>query len=183
MDGQTKGPGRAPTRAEARDVQNATKYTTQNARTKAPDFEILGGPAPLLPPGTYQAQFVGWWTGLMFRKRPKIGLNFRIVDPGDHFGKTLTRWYNAVRLVGAHGDSGQFQVGRHSDFLADFARLIGMPSRTDRTPMSRLKKVVLLVKVETVKQRRNQEAIAAPLKYSVIRELLTVVAGSSQESD
>jgi len=184
MDGQRKGPGsRANATTEAIDLQNATKYTARSARAKAPDFEILGEPATLLPPGTYQAVFVSWFTCLMFRKRPKIGLKFQIVDAGDHFGKTLTRWYNARRLIGEHGDSGQFQIGRHSDFLADFARLFGMPSRTDRAPMSRLKKVVLLVEVETVKQRRNQEEIATPLKYSVIRRLLWVTAGSVQEPD
>src|ERR1700753_1755355 len=87
------------------------------------DFEIADSPLSLVPPGTYSVCYVGHWTGVMFQKQPKLALNFKVVSVGEHFGATLSRWYNAKRLMGHHGTSGRFQVGRRSDLLAEFMLL------------------------------------------------------------
>jgi hypothetical protein len=123
--------------------------------------------------------FVSWWTGIMFTKAPKIALTFKIVTPGEHFGKLVSRWFNVKRLIGAHGRSGRFQIGRRSDFLTDYVRLVGMPSRTDRLSLARLRPLVLLVKIDTVTINRRQRVIEDPLQYSVVRDLIRIEAGTT----
>lgn len=180
MEQENKSPGSAATLTEARDYSHSAKYTNTQEQTQA-DFEIEGEPLALIPPGDYQVQFVGWWTGIMFARQPKVGLTFKIVQPGAHFGVKITRWYNARRLIGKHGKSGRFKIGRRSDFLADYARLFGMPTRTDRFSFTRLERLILLVRVDTVGINHRQRQINEKLQYSVVRELLHVVAGEARE--
>jgi hypothetical protein len=142
------------------------------------DFEIDGEDRALLPPGNYQAHFVGWWTGIMFGRQPKLALTFKILTSGQYFGKCVSKWYNAKQLIGKHGKSGRFRVGRHSDFLADYARLVGIPNRTDRMSMTALRSMVLSVNVKTVEFNRRQAPIAVALRYSVIAKLVQVEAGA-----
>ena len=179
MDGQKKGPGsRANAITEATTQQVRSNYTTTHSAAPEPgDFEIVGEFQALLPPGNYQACFVSWWTGIMFARAPKLALTFKIVTPGDYFGKLVSRWYNAKELIGKHGKSGRFRVGHRSDFLDDYVRLVGMPSRTDRVSLNALRSLVLLVSVQTVETNRRQRTIAEPLRYSVIRELIRIEAG------
>jgi hypothetical protein len=179
MDGQKKGPGsRANATTEARADQVQPKYTTPQRQTEAGDFEILGEQPPLVAPGDYQVAFVDWWTGFLFFKAPKLGLTFQIVTPGSYFGAKVTRWYNVRKLIGRYGKRGRFQVGRRSEFLADYARFIGMPSRTDRVSVTHFASLILLAKIETVTVNHKQKQIADPLRYSVIRELIRVEVGA-----
>ena len=97
---------------------------------------------------------------------------------GEHFGKTLTRWYNARRLIGKFGPNGRFQVGRGSDFLQDYVRLVGMPQRTDRISLARLRHVLISAEVMTVTKDYEQNEILAPLQYSVIRKLIAIEVGN-----
>jgi len=157
---------------------NAAKYTNgSDARAKsASEFTI--DEFPLVEPGTYQVHLTTWWTGLMFGKRPKLALTFRILTPGSAFGVELKRWYNVKQLIGKPGVRGRFHVGRSSEFLYDYATL-GMPvERLDRFALSKLREVVLEAKVKTVTKDHKQRDIPEPLKYSVIESLQCVTAGN-----
>jgi hypothetical protein len=149
--------------------------------TNSSQFEITGEVYDLVPPGRYQLRFVRSWTSIMFGRQPKLALNFQIVDFGEYNGKRVTRWYNVKQLIGKHGPSGHFRIGKRSDFLAEYAQLFGMPSRNDRFALSHLKAVIVAATIGTVTRSYNQKGIHTSLQYSVVRELLSIEMGTWQK--
>ena len=132
-----------------------------------------------IPPGRYDVVLVSWFTCLLFKGRSaKLALNFRVVTFGESFGVVLRRWYHVRKILGKPGHNGRFRVGRGSDFMHDYARLVGMVSRNDRFALSRLKNVQISAEVETVTKDYDQRDIPGALRYSVIRELIGVTAGN-----
>lgn len=178
-----RGPPVPPERASKSDQSQAKDTPAKPRLSSVPldDFEIDAGFTTLVPPGRYSVAFVDWWTGKMFGKAQKIALRFTIMDMGDHFGKSLTRWYNARRLIGKYGLHGRFQVGRGSDFLADYVRLLGMPARTDRISLMKLRHLIISADVEIVQKNHEQKSIIEPLQYSVIRRLVSIECGNSEQ--
>jgi hypothetical protein len=165
-------------------------YTTQSTRSIAPsgqsvtalkgDFEIEEGTRVFVPPGIYNVAFVTWWTGLMFGKARKLGLTFEISDFGDHFRKRVMRWYNVRRFIGPTGVHGRFQATKGSEFIADYVRLVGMPTRTDRASLTKYEAVLIKAEIVTVKSNSVQSNILDPLQYSVIRKLISVETGVTE---
>ena len=135
--------------------------------------EIVGGEYSLVPDGVYDVVLVDYLTKYIFRS-PKLILNLRIVEQGEHYGKTLSRYYNVKKLKSKAGKNGDFQVSRGSDFVYDFHACFGIQKRLDRMPMTRFKNVIIRVKTKTVKKNYRQREIPECLKYSVIGELLGV---------
>ena len=125
----------------------------------------------LLPPGKYHLRFIDWFTVLYMRKQPKVELRFVVVEHGEHCGKRLSRWCNVKELIGKPRRRGRFKVGRSSDLLRDYARLVGGRFRLDRMALSTLEPLTLVGQVETVERDRQQRDIPASVRYSTIRSL------------
>jgi hypothetical protein len=130
---------------------------------------------PLVPNGIYDVGFVSYSTAYMFNKVPKLVLNFRILDFGEHNGKVLPRYYNVKRIKGRPRKNGDFKVGRRSDFVHEYATLFGLPRRLDRVSMTPFKSVIIKAKVEVVTSDYKQRQMPEALKYSKIAELREVV--------
>ena len=179
---------RAPPAATERGSKSklsVTKYTSANPRTSidSADFEIEEGTRVFVPPGTYNVAFVSWWTGLMFGKAKKLGLIFKITDFGEHFGKQVMRWYNIRRFIGHTGKHGRFQAMKGSDFIRDYVRLFGMPTRTDRASLTKYERILIKAQIVTVNLNSSQSDILEPLQYSVIRQLNAIEAGTADQSE
>ena len=182
MPRNERGPPVAAERA-SKSKHSAAKYTSGKPRLSSvpsSDFEIDEGTRVFVPPGIYNVAFVTWWTGLMFGKAKKLGLTFQITDFGEHFGQRVMRWYNIKRFIGHTGACGRFKAMKGSDFIADYVRLIGMPTRTDRASLTKYEKILIKAEIVTVQSNFVQADIAEQLKYSVIRSLISVEAGNSE---
>jgi hypothetical protein len=49
---------------------------------------------PLLPDGTYEAQCISYNTDFHLAKTRKTFLHFKLLEPGEHFGKRLFMAFN-----------------------------------------------------------------------------------------
>jgi len=116
----------------------------------------------------------------MFGKAKKLGLAFSITDFGEHFQKRVWRWYNILRFIGPTGVHGRFKAAKGSDFISDYVRLIGMPTRTDRASLSKYERILVKAEIVTVKGNSVQAEIQEALRYSVIRRLVSVEAGTRE---
>jgi hypothetical protein len=140
-----------------------------------PSGEIENIP-PLVREGIYTVKFMHWWTGILFGRRPKLAIVFRICDQGDYFGIELRRWYN-VKPKGKLGRNGEFKAGWSSDLVREYANLVGMPRRNDRIALTRYTGLLINAEVKTVRETREQQALPEALQYSVIKRLVSIEAG------
>jgi hypothetical protein len=132
---------------------------------------IEGERPALVAPKVHDLQFAFYETARMFGTAQKLILWFSIAEAGEDFGKKVARYYNVTRIIGTPRRDGAFKVAFQSDFLREYTRLFGMPSRLDRIPMSNFDGCFLTGKVKTVTTGRHQQEIPKLLQYSVIEEL------------
>lgn len=140
-------------------------------------FGALDGPTPVLvKPGTYDLRFDYYATAMMFGRAPKVILHFTIIEMGcEYFDAVqLPRYYNVTKLAERPRKYGRFKVGFRSNFLRDYARLFGVPSRLDRIPMTAFERVIIRGRIRTVTEGSDQRVIPDGLQYSVIEELVGV---------
>jgi hypothetical protein len=142
------------------------------------DFQLDGDARPLIPPGNYQLRFLHWQTAIMFAKAPKLILTFKVIEPGPYFDAVeLPAYFNCKRLVGKAGRYGGFKVGWQSDFLLQYVQLFHRDvKRLDRTPMSEFERHIFVGKVKTVTTTSKQRERPEALQYSVVQELVKVLA-------
>ena len=140
--------------------------------------QVVGRDRPFIAPGIYRLILVTFETHLLFDRRPKLVLRFRICDPGDHFGKEVSRWYNVVALIGHPREHGRFRVGRGSDYVLDYVTLFGKPQRLDRLPPSRFANCVFCGRIRTVDKDHRQRKLPDCLQYSVVHELSCIEVGA-----
>lgn len=184
MSQNERGPPVAAERA-SNSNHSAKKYTPakeRNSSVSQDDFEIEEGSRVFVTPGIYNVAFVDWATCILFGKAKKLALTFRIVDMGNEFGKLVIRWYNISRLIGRSGRHGRFKAAKGSDFISDYVRLVGMPTRTDRASLTKLSPLLIRAEIGTVTTNQIQNEIAEPLRYSVVRRLIGVEAGNADKS-
>jgi hypothetical protein len=144
---------------------------------------------PLIPAGSYNAVMVRYQGCIMpsWKNTPKVYVHFKIVDPGEHFGKVLYRAYNVRRLRGKAGTVGQpipncgFVVGRRSDLLKMLVRVLDVRIRPDRVSLHSLKGCVLQINVRTVligtDDKGKQSFLPEALRYSVVDDVVRKVTG------
>ena len=128
----------------------------------------------LVPDGEYELAVVEWETKKIF-KSEKLYLKFRVVTPGEYFGRVIPMYFN-VEIVGKPSKNGHFKVRGKGDFARMFAEVFGWSGRPDRLPMSRLENRVLVGAVRTVTKGRDQRDIPKPCRYSVVDRILRVQA-------
>lgn len=133
----------------------------------------LDGIAPiLLPKGDYQLGLQHWSTYKAFGRQPKLVLWFKVLDMGQHFEAMVPRYFNVKRLIGKPGRSGRFAAAYSSDFVRDYARVMGSRQRLDRFDLNGLRSLVVVGHVDTVTRGHDQGDLADGLRYSVVRRLL-----------
>ena len=132
---------------------------------------VVDDDLPLIIPGEYSLKFRGHSTWMMFGRKPKLILEFEIVDDEIYSGVVLNKYYKALK--GRQGRNGNFAASRKSNFMRDFFRICTAypPKRLDRIPMSRLEGVDILGTVKTVTNGHDQKLIPEPLQYSVFERL------------
>ena len=139
-------------------------------------FARIEGPElPLVKQQKYNLVFVSYETARLFSgKSLKLVLWFRIVSEGEYHGIVLPRYYNVKRIIGKPEKSGNFSVGRGSNFAREYVDLFGWPKRLDRMPMTVFNNKIFTGKVKTTTNGYNQKKIHKSLQYSVISDLLEV---------
>jgi len=144
------------------------------------EFDMAGSVAgdliPLIPTGVYLVTLDHYKTQIMFGRQPKLIMGFRILE-GEHTGVVVAKFYNVRKLKSKAGPRGKFEIGRHSDYLFDYAKLHGLPPRLDRMPMQPWRNSVLKARVKTVKTGRGRRELPEALQYSKIESFVEKVAG------
>ena len=69
---------------------------------------------------------------MLFGRQPELVLWFVVMDFGSSFEVRLPRYYNVRQTIGPKGKFGRFRVGRQSDLVREYARLLPLPVRLDR---------------------------------------------------
>jgi hypothetical protein len=139
------------------------------------DGIVEGDDQPLIAEGTYRAVYVRSTTMLMrmFGNAPKLFLDFRIVDPGEAFGTTVSRFYRVKSLSSKPGRNGAFRLAKRSELYLMLCRLATARLRPDRISVKELLRGrVLVVKVRTVKVDYRQRPLPPALFYSVVDDVL-----------
>ena len=122
----------------------------------------------LLPEGQYRVVFQDWEVLLYLGKAPKICAEFKIVDYGEFFEKSIYRWWN-VKPTRSKLSKNCWKVGKSSNLYRDYCEVtLESPKRLDRIPLTRLENHIALADVKTVKEARDQTIIPEAARYSVI---------------
>ncbi len=135
-------------------------------------FEVEGEAFTVVPDGTYDLKFIEWETR-SYWNAPKVEFRFRIVTPGDYFDLPLSRFYNIRRSKGKFGRNGGFVAPKSGDLVRELSKVFPI-YRPDRIPMSHLENHIIVGKTRTVRKDFRQKKLAAPVRYSILSELLKV---------
>ena len=137
-------------------------------------IEVIGDKQPLIDPGIYEFAYHTRWLGYLYGGAPKLIIIFRVVTEGSAYGKKLYRCFN---LKGLNKKRGDFSVGRRGDFYYEYVRLFGVEPNKNRISMTPFRNVIIKATVRTVNTDYKQRPLPEPMRYSVIKELISVEAG------
>ncbi len=132
---------------------------------------------PLLPEAEYLATYTHHDTKWVFNTA-KVFVHFKVVEPGEHYGRRIYRPYRAKALIGKPGKNGRFKLVPRSELFLTMCRLDEGKQRPDRISLRRLQNVLIRITVRTVTKDYKQRPLPESLLYSVVDELLFVEAGS-----
>lgn len=136
-------------------------------------IDVVGEKPPLIGEGHYELAYDSRWIGYLYGNHPKLMIVFRVVSIGPAFGKKIYRCYN---LKGINKKRGDFSVGRRSDFYFEYVRLFGHEPST-RISMTPFRNSILKASVRTVTTDYKKRLLPEPMKYSVVKELLSIEVG------
>jgi hypothetical protein len=131
---------------------------------------------PLVPDNEYQAVFVHYETAYIFRC-PKVILWFKIVEPGEHFGKMVFRPYRVKAIKGKPRRGGGIVLRRGSDCFKMLCRVLDLKLRPDRISLNGLRECVLRIRTRTVTKDYAQDSLPDWLQYSVVDDILRKETG------
>jgi hypothetical protein len=140
------------------------------------EITIEGKNHPLIPPGKYTVVYTHHETNRSaFGGKPKVYLNFRMVDPG-FIGQEIFAAYNVKGLIGRPKKNGSFKLTRRQDLTLQLATI--MPNfRLDRVSLRPLISRTVEVSVRSVVKDYRQRALPVSLQYSVVDKILAIVDG------
>lgn len=139
--------------------------------TPSPDLELscTVDIPPLVPEGTYEAIFLRAEKARIWDKRQKIFLHFRIIQPGEYFGRELF-------MVVTFPISGRLSLS--SKYLQQWTLAAGQaPTRRDRLSTRVFRDKVFLAQVRTVVKDAQGHERPKSARYSVIDKLVEVRTG------
>ena len=125
---------------------------------------------PRLPNGIYEAQCIRFDNRFSCGKAKKLFLHFKIVEPGEHHGKEIFEAFNMPY-------NGRIKQG--SKYFKTWCMVNGWnrPSRNAKLSARLFVKKIFKVKTRTVKPEHNKQPMPESFWYSVVDEILEVVAG------
>ena len=106
-----------------------------------------------------------------FGGAPKVYLNLRLLDAGAHTDKELFRAYRVLRVI----DRQRFIMGRRSDLLKMYARVMEVPDhrqRLDRISLRALRGMLLIIRTRTIDHDSKGRELPEALRYSVVDDIL-----------
>jgi hypothetical protein len=132
---------------------------------------------PLVPDGLYTANCVGYEAASVFRGF-RIYFRFRIVDPGEHFGKVLFAAYpvrgQRVRQPGKKVWI-RYCLHRRAWLYEMLIRVLGVArtAKAHEVRPSELVNKLCRIKTRTVVQDYEQQPLASEDQYSVVDDVLS----------
>ena len=131
-------------------------------------------PLLLIPEGEYIVRYLTYRTLKSFGQ-PKVEVTFIIDKPKEHRAVCLERFYNVDKLTGLEKAKGRFKPSRRGHLMREYTALVGPPSRNDRMTLGKLKGLMILAKVVTVKVDSNKNPLPKGSWYSKVEKLIKVV--------
>jgi len=128
----------------------------------------------LIPSGEYEVVLARYWKGILYGRSPKLVFVFRIVTEGPYYGQHLSRYYN---IKGLTSRKEIIPKGWHSDFVREYSKLFGMPMKLRDIGVRVYKGKVFMCSVRTVRKDSKQRLLPGDMQYSIIGEMLKVMAG------
>jgi hypothetical protein len=134
---------------------------------------------PLIPDGRYQARFVRAEAEAMqmYRGAARLFLHFEIIEPGDAYGTRIYGGWPLGAIVIEHGKKRCKAKKGDSDLKIMLKRLLGSAARPDRVSFASLKDKVILIQTRTVKTTGRQRKRGPADQYSVVDDMVEIVAG------
>src|SRR5262249_13741134 len=111
-----------------------------------------------------------------FGPAPKIYLHFRLVCPGEHYGKELYRAYSVKKLIGKPGKNGRVKLTKHFLLFKTLCKVLDFKARPDRISVQGLRGRVLRITTRTVKKDYRQAEHAQFCWYSVVDDIKEILA-------
>jgi len=134
------------------------------------DLGVVGHVLPLVPDAVYEVIFTRAERG-RFKRRERTFLWFRIIQPGEFFGKDLY-------LVCPHPTGGGRVFGLGSKMVQAVTVALGQrPKRRDRLSTRMFKNKVFRGQTRTVSKDADERERPAEDWYSVIDQLLSAETG------
>ncbi|HKQ22896.1 MAG TPA: hypothetical protein VJT81_00455 [Burkholderiales bacterium] len=145
------------------------------------DIQIDYGTEVLIPDATYEVVYQGHKTALVFGKHPSVSLRFRIITPGEYFGKEIARHYRVAKLKGEPRENGAFTLRRNSLLFLELVRLSDFKQKPSRISLSVLRGCAFEVSTRTVKKSwHKQTKLPIWLQYSVVDRIRKQTAGAQE---
>jgi len=126
---------------------------------------------PLIPNGTYEAQCIKYDNKFVLGKTKKTFLAFRIVSLSEHQGKEVFQAFNMPY-------DGKIKTG--SKYYKTWCMVNGWmrPSRNAKMSPRIFLNKIYRIKTRTTKPRLNGKEMPQDFWYSVVDEIIEVIAGS-----
>ena len=143
------------------------------------EIEVIGfSKWPRIPDAQYNVSLISYQVTAMkmFRGDLRLFAIFKIVDAGPYLGTQIYAAWPVSRTTKSGGKN-RCVVTAKSDLYLMLCRLLGQRLRADRISISPLMGCVLLVKTRTVNKNHRQRPYPEFLKYSVVDDVIEIVAG------
>jgi hypothetical protein len=128
--------------------------------------------SPLIPEAMYQCEFHSYETRHGGGFGPKLALQFEILTPDQYAGTMLNKFYNVAEVRNPVGRNGPFIPPFRGDFIRDYFKFFGRPTRLDRMPINKpFQELTWACLVETVTKDPKGRAIPDDARYSIIRSI------------
>jgi len=124
---------------------------------------------PHFPDGEYESQCVGYNTNFCFGKTRKTFLEFVIISEGDHHGKEIFMAFNMPY---------DMKIKTGSKYYKNWVMVNGWnkPSRNAKMSPRIFKNKIYKIKTRTTKPKHNGKEMPENFWYSVVDEILEVIA-------
>lgn len=123
----------------------------------------------LIPDGIYEGQCVGYDSKFCLGKTRKTFLNFKIISEGEHHGTKLFMAFNMPY---------NWRIKTGSKYYKTWAMVNDWqkPSRNAKMSPRLFKNKIFRIKTRTVKPQHNGKEMPKDFWYSVVDEILEVIA-------
>jgi hypothetical protein len=124
---------------------------------------------PRIPDGVYEAQCIKYDAKFVMGITRKVFLNFKIIEPGEYGGKVIFQAFNMPY-------DGKIRTG--CKYYKTWCMVNGWrkPSRNAKMSPRLFKNKIYKVKTRTSKPKHNGKAMPEDFWYSVVDEIIEVIA-------